>query len=237
MPYPARTTTDDPGTGRHATAKRGCSPPQSGRINDDGRVAPVRDPVGSVATTGLIDLKPGPTSRLTRRSKRSLSGDSYSQRAPAVIVSAGPTRQSSVTYASYEKPLRYLSALPYAIWLVAGMPSRKSAKSAPDAAPVNANPPRGSCCDRMSAWWRRTPPQIVKLCRPRLTNASPPPPFASLRVNRGSASASPEMPRGKLRLGGPQFTGCWLLPLIPASPETFVRYAKYGLVSLVWRGN
>src|SRR6187549_3655686 len=96
MPYPARTTTDDPGTGRHATARRGCSPPQSGCINEGGNDSPVSDPVGSVATTGLIDLKPGPISRLTRRSYRSLKGDSYSHRTPAVTVSDGPTRQSSV---------------------------------------------------------------------------------------------------------------------------------------------
>ena len=38
-------------------------------------------------------------------------------------------------------------------------------------------------------------------------------------------------------LGGPQFTGSWLLPLIPASPDTLFRYAKYGVVSFVWRVN
>src|SRR4030095_12081479 len=100
MPYPARTTTDDPGTGRHATARRGCSPRPSAGINEDGKVSPVNDPVGSVATTGLIDLKPGPISRLTSRSYRSLSGDSYSHRTPAVTVSDGPTLQSSVMYPS-----------------------------------------------------------------------------------------------------------------------------------------
>src|SRR6187200_3375105 len=112
MPYPARTTTEDPGTGRQATARRGCRPPQSDCINADGRVSPVRDPVGSAATIGLIDVKPGPMSRFTSRSYRSLRGDSYSQRTPAVTVSEGPTLQSSVTYASYAKPRRYLSALP-----------------------------------------------------------------------------------------------------------------------------
>ena len=40
------------------------------------------------------------------------------------------------------------------------------------------------------------------------------------------------MPLAKVRLGGPQFTGSWLLPLMPASPDTFVRFAKYGVVSV-----
>jgi len=61
-----------------------------------------------------------------------------------------------------------LSALPKAIELVLGMPSRKSAKSEPVAAPVNANVPRGFCCDWMSMLWRRRSPPIVKLCRPWL---------------------------------------------------------------------
>ena len=37
------------------------------------------------------------------------------------------------------------------------------------------------------------------------------------------------MPLEKLRLGGPQFTGSWLLPVMPASPDTLVRFAKYGV--------
>ena len=38
-------------------------------------------------------------------------------------------------------------------------------------------------------------------------------------------------------VGGPQFTGSWLLPLMPASPETFVRFAKNGVTSVVARIN
>ncbi len=36
------------------------------------------------------------------------------------------------------------------------------------------------------------------------------------------------MPLEKLRLGGPQFCGCWLFPRIPASPEIFSLFAKFG---------
>ena len=55
---------------------------------------------------------------------------------------------------------KYLSALPKAMELVSGMPSRKSAKSLPVhgdptplavacvAAPVKPKLPRGSCCER-----------------------------------------------------------------------------------------
>ena len=50
---------------------------------------------------------------------------------------------------------------------------------------MKVKPPRGSCCDRMSTWWRRMSPPIVKLCRPRLRNPSPPAAFVWLRVNRG----------------------------------------------------
>src|SRR5512138_2219875 len=127
---------------------------------------------------------------------------------------------------------RCLSALPNAIELVAGTPSRKSAKSEPLKAPVNANPPRGFCCDSMSMATRRTSPPNVKLWRPWLQYASMPPPYVRVRLKFGSASLSPVIVENE-RLGGPQLTGSWLLPVIPARPETFVRFAKYGVDDVV----
>ena len=46
---------------------------------------------------------------------------------------------------------------------------------------------------------------------------------------RGRRVGQPARPLEKIRLGGPQFTGSWLLPAMPASPDTFVRSAKYGV--------
>src|SRR5215831_1932645 len=53
-----------------------------------------------------------------------------------------------------------------------------------------------------------------------------------LRLKFGSASLSPVTFRN-VRLGGPQFAGSWLLPVMPASADTFVRFAKYGVDVLV----
>ena len=57
-------------------------------------------PAGLVATIGLTEVNPGATSRFTSRPDNSATGASYSHRAPALTVSTGFTRQSSVTYAS-----------------------------------------------------------------------------------------------------------------------------------------
>ncbi len=158
------------------------------------------------ASTGLIAVKPGATSRFTRRPSDSVSGVSYSQRAPACTVNIGLSRMSSVMYASDEKARKYLSALPNAIELVLGMPNRKSPKSEPVKKPVNANPPRGFCCDWMSTLLRRRSPPIVKLWRPWLKYPSAPAAFVRLRVKAGSASLNPATVEN-CRLGGPQFTG------------------------------
>src|SRR5262245_17454625 len=112
MPYAARTTSDDPGIGRQAIPSRGWMPVLSGCISELGYVSPVTEPFGFDATTGCAAVNPDATSRFTRRACSSVNGASYSQRTPAVIVNDGPTRQSSVMYASYEKPRKYLSALP-----------------------------------------------------------------------------------------------------------------------------
>ena len=62
-------------------------------------------------------------------------------------------------------------------------------------------------------------------------------PLVWLRVRDSAASESAAMPLEKDRFGGPQFPGSWLLPVIPASPETFSRFAKYGVVRIVRRLN
>ena len=45
------------------------------------------------------------------------------------------------------------------------------------------------------------------------------------------------MPLANCSRGAPQLIGSWLLPVMPASPETLVRFAKYGVTSLVRRVN
>ncbi len=45
------------------------------------------------------------------------------------------------------------------------------------------------------------------------------------------------MPLENIRAGGPQFAGSWLFPVMPASPETFHRFAKYGVIRLERRLN
>src|SRR3974390_1228625 len=96
------------------------------------------------------------------------------------MVNCGFTLQSSVKYRSYTDCRKYLSGLPNEIALVSGIPSRKSARSDPVvdeappleelppccvAAPVNANPPRGFCCERTLYSCRRKSPPKTKLCR------------------------------------------------------------------------
>src|ERR1700733_10877509 len=131
MPYPARTTIDEPEIGRHETPMRGSTMRLSGLISELGYLSPVNEPTGSLATTGATLAKPEVTSMLTRRFNSSVIGAPYSQRAPALIVNSGLTRKSSVTKASYTDSRKYLSALPYARLLVSGLPNRKSAKSEP----------------------------------------------------------------------------------------------------------
>ena len=123
---------------------------------------------------------------------------------------------------------KYLSALPKAIELVSGMPSRKSAKSdAGRAAPVNVNVPRGSCCERRLNCCRRKSPPNVMLCAPWLQKVV-------VHDRRGLVAREGLLRRRRGRrcrwrsssCGGPQFSGSWLLPVMPASPETFVRFGE-----------
>ena len=37
--------------------------------------------------------------------------------------------------------------------------------------------------------------------------------------------------------GGPQYGASWLFPLIPAAPETLIRFAKYGVMRVACRLN
>src|SRR4051794_16706579 len=144
------------------------------------------------------------------------------------MVSVGLTRQSSLIYASEPTDLKYLSALPVAIALVLGYPSRNSARSDPLSAPENVHVPRGFCCDRTLTAFRLRSPPSVRLWRPRLQNPSRPPPYVWLWVTFGSASVSAVMLENA-SAGGPQFSGSWLLPVTPARLETLVRPAKYGV--------
>src|SRR5947207_1109534 len=116
---------------------------RSGRTSERGYPTPVIDPTRPDAVTGLAAEKSGATSRLTSRPRVSVYGASYSHRTPAFIVTPGATRQSSLKYASYDRARRRVPSLPSAIELAEGIPSRKSAKASPVAAPVNVNVPRG----------------------------------------------------------------------------------------------
>ena len=75
------------------------------------------------------------------------------------------------------------------------------------------------------------------LCRPRLHNVSPPQACVWLRWEPACAVARPLTALEKISRGGPQLIGSWLLPPMPASPETFARSEKYGVTSLVSRVN
>src|SRR5262245_36525784 len=152
-------------------------------------------------------------SRFTSRPYFSVIGDPYSQRIPRFNVSDGLTRQSSIKYAAYVDQRKYLSALPYAIELVSGMPSRKPAKSLPAAAPVKLSVPRGSCCETGFACCRRYSPPIVKLCAACDQNSEGVSAWVWLRVRLLNASERVEMPLLKERLGGPQLIGSWLVPV------------------------
>src|SRR5690349_17044599 len=107
-------TSEEPGIGRQATARRGWMPLGSAWSSESGYDAPVSVPVPSDASTGATAVKPGATSRLTSRPNRSVIGDSYSHRTPALSVNDGLMRQSSVMYPAYELLRKYLSALPNA---------------------------------------------------------------------------------------------------------------------------
>ena len=103
--------------------RSGQGPP---RERDAGRSC--CDPDGAASNLVAIDSKPGAMSRFTRRPYFSCTGDQYSQRTPALTVSPGLIRQSSLTNASLIVARRYLSALPKAMELVSGTPSRNPAE-------------------------------------------------------------------------------------------------------------
>ena len=73
------------------------------------------------------------------------------------------------------------------------------------------------------------------LCRPCTQSVSPFHACVWLWLNEYCASTSDSTPLEKVSLGGPQFTGSWLLPPIIALPDTFVRFAKNGVTSVVRR--
>src|ERR1700723_2729365 len=104
-------------------------------------------PECSVAQTGDSVAKSWPIFRFTRRLYFSSTGAWKSQRKPILRLRLFFMRQSSFTNESTQEARKYLSAFPYAIELVAGKPSRKSARSFPVKAPVNTKLPRGFCCD------------------------------------------------------------------------------------------
>ena len=60
-------------------------------------------------------------------------------------------------------------------------------------------------------------------------------PLVWLRVTDRCASSRPAIPLAKERAGGPQLTGSWLFPVMPASPDTFSRFAKNGVVRAACR--
>ena len=51
------------------------------------------------------------------------------------------------------------------------------------------------------------------------------------------ASKIPATLLEKSSVGGPQFIASWLLPMMPATPDTLVRFAKYGVTSVPRRLN
>src|SRR5262249_41626407 len=64
------------------------------------------------------------------------------------------------------------------------------------------------------------PPPRVGVRRKEGRGASAPCLVSSAGASRNPASVE------NVRLGGPQFAGSWLFPVIPASPDTLVRLAK-----------
>ena len=76
-----------------------------------------------------------------------MSGDSYSQRTPAVTVNDGTHSPVVGDIRVVREAAQIFVGVAVGDRLVRGTPSRKSAKSDPVSAPVNAKPPRGSCCD------------------------------------------------------------------------------------------
>src|SRR5579871_1609603 len=56
-------------------------------------------------------------------------------------------------------------------------------------------------------------------------------PAVWLCITRLCASDSEAMPLENCSAGGPQFCGCWLLPVIPASAAMFFLFAKFGVRS------
>ena len=81
--------------------RRGWKPPLSGRTSDCGYVAPVIVPVASDARTGADRGEVGVDVEIHEPAEAApMTGDSYSQRTPSIIVNDGLRRQSSVTYAA-----------------------------------------------------------------------------------------------------------------------------------------
>ncbi len=62
-------------------------------------------------------------------------------------------------------------------------------------------------------------------------------PLVSLRMNELFPSVNAVSPLEKFSVGGPQFVGSWLLPVMPACPEMFARLSQYGVMRLDCRLN
>src|SRR5579864_8713223 len=147
---------EDAANGRQERAMRGWNACLSGCSSESGYFWPVSVPTGLRATTGVSAANPGTISRFTRRPYNSVIGEPYSQRTPKFTVRLGLILQSSVIKASSFQARKYLSALPKAMELVSGMPSRNPARSEPVPgtgapfevadvdAPVKVKVPRGS---------------------------------------------------------------------------------------------
>ena len=88
------------GDGPPGDADAGLDAGAVGAHERGGIALPGRAACGALASTGATAVKPGATSRLTRRSLSSVTGAPYSQRTPALMVSSGLTRQSSMMKAS-----------------------------------------------------------------------------------------------------------------------------------------
>ena len=155
-------------------------------------------------------------------------GDSYSQRTPSIererrahAPVVGDVRRIGVA-------AEELVGLPNASAVVCGSPSRKSAKSKPVRAPVNANVPRGSCWPTTSL---ADAPEFAarrdRVATAEALDLAADDVAAGARLRVAAVAQAGEV-AGKLSPGGPQFSGSWSLPTMPASPETFVTPGEVG---------